>query len=200
MGSGSVDVSYERVRDVARGLRREASTFAAQLAQVRALVDGLVEDGFTTDEASEAFRDRVGAFVTEAGKSVSALGSYASFLGTAAEGFENADRELSKELGSAGTTPVLQIDLPELRDLRANLLRAASDFNNGRNASACLSDDAYGHGEVAAAMAEFDDGWAIRRGQIVKSIDALGQAYGAIDTTFTTLDDDLASKLVGEDD
>lgn len=198
MSSESISVSYERVRDVSRGLRSEASVFASQLAQVRTIVNGLVEDGFETDEASESFRERVDTFVTEAGRSVSALTNYASFLGKAAEGFETADQELSKELGAAGSTPTLEIDLPELRDLRANLHAAVSDLSNGRNATKCLSDEAYGHLKVAGAMAEFDNGWSVRRGQIVKAIDALGQAYGSIDTTFTTLDADLAGRLTGE--
>lgn len=197
MSSGKINVNYAETRSVVTKLRTEAGIYGKQLARVKAIATWVTANGFVTDKASIDFEATLVQFVTNSGKAVAALNGFADFLSEAADAHGEADTKIAEKLGGGGTTSHLEIDLPEIQALQANLKSTLSSFKAGRNASSCLSEAAYGHHSVASAMDNFDNDWKIHRGKIVSSLDALSQALETIDDAFTELDSDLTSTLKG---
>ncbi len=95
----NLNVSYEQMQSAADKLRAGQAEIESNLEHLKALVQQLVADGFTTSSASGAFDASYTEFSQGATKTVQGIEGMAQFLVKAADTLKQTDEELAKALG-----------------------------------------------------------------------------------------------------
>lgn|SRR5690625_848934 len=96
----NLNVTYEQMNAAATRLRAGQGDLEAKLNELRALVNELVSNGFTTTSASGAFNSSYEQFTTGAQRTVQGIEGMASFLNKAAEALRSTDEQLASSIGS----------------------------------------------------------------------------------------------------
>jgi WXG100 family type VII secretion target len=87
------------MRDAGKRLRDGQAEIEQKLADLKKLVNGLVNGGYVTDRSSKAFDQSYEEFNEGARKTIEGLDGMGQFLESAANAFQQADEELAKGLG-----------------------------------------------------------------------------------------------------
>ena len=95
----NLNVSYEQMQSAADKLRAGQAEIESNLEHLKALVQQLVADGFTTSSASGAFDASYTEFSQGATKTVQGIEGMASFLEKAAQALQSTDEQLASQLG-----------------------------------------------------------------------------------------------------
>lgn len=96
----NLNVTYEQMNSSAARLRAGQGDLEAKLNELRALVNDLVSNGFTTTSASGAFNASYEQFTTGAQRTVQGIEGMAAFLNKAAETLKSTDEQLASSIGS----------------------------------------------------------------------------------------------------
>lgn len=96
----NLNVTYEQMNAAATRLRAGQGDLEAKLNELRALVNELVSNGFTTTSASGAFNSAYEQFTTGAQRTVQGIEGMASFLNKAADALRSTDEQLASSIGS----------------------------------------------------------------------------------------------------
>jgi WXG100 family type VII secretion target len=94
----NVNVTYEEMRTAAGRLANGQQEITAKLEELQKLVNGLVNGGYVTDGSSKHFEHAYQEFTGGAKKTIDGLQSMSSYLTSAANTFEQADKDLSSKL------------------------------------------------------------------------------------------------------
>lgn len=94
----NMNVTYEQMQSAANRLRSGQSDLEAKLNELRALVNQLVQDGFTTSAASGAFQMSYDTFTNGARQTVQGIDGMAKFLDKAAQTLQQTDQALAQSL------------------------------------------------------------------------------------------------------
>jgi WXG100 family type VII secretion target len=95
----NVNVTYEEMQTTASQLQQGQATLEQELNHLKALVDGLIQSGFTTDTASGAFQETYEKFTQGSIQTVSGLEGLSKFLNSAAEAMQQTDSSLARAIG-----------------------------------------------------------------------------------------------------
>lgn len=95
----NLNVTYEQMDSAATRLRSGQGELEAKLNELRALVNELVSNGFTTTSASGAFNSSYEQFTTGAQRTVQGIDGMAQFLNKAAEALRATDEQLASSIG-----------------------------------------------------------------------------------------------------
>ncbi len=93
-----VNVSYEHMETVAKQLTTGQGTIEQQLLELKKQVDGLVAEGFVTDQSSRAFQSSYDEFNVGITKTVAGLEGLSGFLTKAVSTFRDSDSGLASGL------------------------------------------------------------------------------------------------------
>ncbi len=96
----NLNVTYEQMNSAATRLRSGQGELEGKLNELRALVNDLVANGFTTSSASGAFNASYEQFTTGAQRTVQGIEGMAQFLNKAAEALKSTDEQLASSIGS----------------------------------------------------------------------------------------------------
>ncbi|WP_406210192.1 WXG100 family type VII secretion target [Streptomyces decoyicus] len=91
-----LDVTYEDMRAAAKKMNREKERIEDKLQDLKGYIDGLLENGFVTRQASKKFGHDFEEFKQGMSKTNEGLDGLAQYLEKAADSFENLDSELGK--------------------------------------------------------------------------------------------------------
>lgn len=94
----NVNVTYQEMRDAANKLRNGQSEIEDKLAQLKSLVQSLVNGGYVTDRSSKQFDQSYEEFNNGAKQTIQGLDGMGQFLTSAADAFEQADEQLAQGL------------------------------------------------------------------------------------------------------
>lgn len=94
----NVNVTYEQMTTAAGKLEAGQAEIEGQLAELKAQVDDLVNNGYVTDSSSKAFQQSYDEFNTGARQVIEGLTGMGKYLRTAAQTFEEADTTLANAL------------------------------------------------------------------------------------------------------
>lgn len=93
-----LNVSYASMSSAAGRLTSGQAEIEGQLAGLKSLIDGLVADGFVTDNASKSFEASYTEFNKGVGDVLQGLTGMAKYLNAAAQTFADADTQLASAL------------------------------------------------------------------------------------------------------
>jgi WXG100 family type VII secretion target len=94
----NVSVTYQDMRDAGTKLHNGQTEIEQKLADLKKLVNSLVNGGYVTDRSSKQFEQSYDEFNEGAKKTIQGLEGMGKFLNSAADAFEKADEELAKGL------------------------------------------------------------------------------------------------------
>lgn len=94
----NIHVTYEQMEQAATELRAGQEDLVMTLERLRAQVQHLVANGFTTTRASGAFDAASEEFIRGAKQTVSGVTGMARFLDGAAEVLRNTDEQLARSI------------------------------------------------------------------------------------------------------
>jgi WXG100 family type VII secretion target len=94
----NISVSYEEIRSAAGRLTAGKDDITSKLMELKNLVDNLINSGFDTDQAGEAFREAYGDFTNGTTNAVNGLEGLSKFLMSAADTLEQTDASLASSI------------------------------------------------------------------------------------------------------
>jgi WXG100 family type VII secretion target len=94
----NVNVTYQDMRDAGTKLDSGRQDIQAKLDELHKLVQGLVNGGYVTDASSRHFEDAYREFTRGAKGTIDGLHEMSKYLHSAANTFQEADKELSSKL------------------------------------------------------------------------------------------------------
>lgn len=94
----NMQVTYEEMRTAAMRLRNGQSEIEGKLAELKTMIEGLVSQGYVTDQSSKAFDASYTDFNDGVRKTVEGLDGMGTFLERAAETLEQADASLANAI------------------------------------------------------------------------------------------------------
>jgi WXG100 family type VII secretion target len=94
----NVQVNYEQLQQSANRLRAAQQDIETRLAQLRAMIDGLVQSDFKTDLASGKFQQSYAQWTTGAKQVIAGLDGMTTFLNTVVKQHQSLDSQLSQTL------------------------------------------------------------------------------------------------------
>lgn len=94
----NINVTYDEMRNAATRLRSGQSEIEGKLAELKSLIDGLVNDGYVTDRSSKAFDQSYTEFNDGVRKTVEGLDGMAQYLEQAAQALQETDEALANAL------------------------------------------------------------------------------------------------------
>lgn len=95
----NLNITYAEMSDSATKMRNNKSDIDAKLTECRTIVDGLVNSGFVTDQASGRFDEVHTEFVTSANQVMETLDQLSVWLDKAVEAMRDMDTQLASSLG-----------------------------------------------------------------------------------------------------
>lgn len=95
----NLNVTYDEMNQKASELRQGQQDIESQLALLRQKVADLVQNGFTTTQASGAFDSSYQEFTEGAKRTVQGIDGMAAFLNKAADALQQTDQSLASQLG-----------------------------------------------------------------------------------------------------
>jgi WXG100 family type VII secretion target len=93
-----VSVTHEAMQTQARRLAEAKNHLEEQLAQIKAQIEELVQTGFSTQKASESFREAQAQWNQAARTCVGELENMSQYLGKASEAFKSVDEQFTVKL------------------------------------------------------------------------------------------------------
>lgn len=96
----NINVTYGDMKDAAGRLRQGKDDMNTKLVELGSLIDGLVQSGFVTDQASKTYDDQFDQFQTGTKQAIDALDGLAMFLEQAADALESTDSQLASQIKS----------------------------------------------------------------------------------------------------
>jgi WXG100 family type VII secretion target len=94
-----VNVDYEAMETAAQRLSAGQEEITSQLSQLKAMVDDLVDNGFTTDVASGSFREAYTEFNSGITQTIEALDAMSRYLNNTVSTFRDADSSARVSFG-----------------------------------------------------------------------------------------------------
>lgn len=94
----NVNVTYEEMRAAGTQLQAGKNDIETRLSQLKSQVQQLVEGGYVTDASSKQFQASYEEFDKGARQTIDGLEGMNSYLHSAADAFEQTDRQLSQQL------------------------------------------------------------------------------------------------------
>ena len=94
----NVAVTYEEMRNAGKQLQAGKNDIETRLSQLKSQVDQLVAGGYVTDASSKQFQASYEQFDQGARKTIEGLDGMNTYLDSAANAFEQTDRDLSQQL------------------------------------------------------------------------------------------------------
>lgn len=95
-----MDVSYEEMNTAATRLTTGQEEITTTLNSLKGYIDGLITNGFVTDQASVAFGESYQEFTTGATTAIEGLTGMANYLTQAAQTLADTDTALATGLRS----------------------------------------------------------------------------------------------------
>jgi WXG100 family type VII secretion target len=96
--AGGVNVTHESMETQAKRLATHKNDLEAKLQQIKGEIEELVNTGFSTQMASDSFRDAQAKWDTAARACVSELENMAQYLGKASAAFKEVDSQFTVKL------------------------------------------------------------------------------------------------------
>lgn len=94
----NINVTYEEIRTTSTRLISGRDDLVAKLTELKNIVDNLVDSGFNTEQAGEAFRQSYADFTNGSTNAVNGLEGLSNFLTSAAETLEQTDTSLASAI------------------------------------------------------------------------------------------------------
>lgn len=94
----NVNVTYDEMKSAATRLDSGQQEIQAKLDELQKLVQGLVSGGYVTDASSRHFETAYHEFTRGARQTMDGLHEMSKYLHSAADTFQQADKELSSKL------------------------------------------------------------------------------------------------------
>ncbi|MGW0996721.1 WXG100 family type VII secretion target [Streptomyces sp. NPDC002523] len=95
--SKGADLTYAEMEKVAGDLIKDMNDLEDRIKNVEKRVSHLVDQGFTTQQASGAYEDSVKEFTKGAAKTIHGLHGLSDFLTKAKEAYEQLDHQLAQQ-------------------------------------------------------------------------------------------------------
>jgi WXG100 family type VII secretion target len=95
----SISVSYDEVKSAAGRMKTAQQSMTDQVAQLKSMIENLVQSGFQTQLASGKFRDSYTQWDTGARNVIDGLGGMSSFLDQVVAKHQELDSTLGSQLG-----------------------------------------------------------------------------------------------------
>jgi uncharacterized protein YukE len=93
-----VRVTYQEMLDTASRLRNNKNEVVARLTDCKKIVEGLVSNGFVTQQASGKFDEVSTKFVTSSKEAMETLETLSGWLDKAVESLRRMDQEMANSL------------------------------------------------------------------------------------------------------
>lgn len=93
-----VRVTYQEMLDTAKRLRNNKNEVVTRLTDCKKIVEGLVSNGFVTQQASGKFDEVSTKFVTSSKEAMETLEALSGWLDKAVEGLRRMDQEMANSL------------------------------------------------------------------------------------------------------
>jgi WXG100 family type VII secretion target len=94
----SLKVTYAEMHSAATKLSSGEEELKHKLTELQGIVTTLVSEGFSTEQASGAFKDAYDKFTTGAQQAVGGIEGMVSFLNQAAQALQDTDSGLAKQV------------------------------------------------------------------------------------------------------
>lgn len=94
----NMNVTYADMETASKQLKNGQNDIESKLAELKGLVDNLVNGGYVTDSSSKAFEASYTEFNTGVRKTVEGLDGMSQYLTQAAEALRSTDEQLAKGL------------------------------------------------------------------------------------------------------
>lgn len=94
----NVNVTYEEMRSAGKQLQAGKNDIESRLGQLQSQVNQLVDGGYVTDASSKQFQISYDEFTRGAREMIGGLEGMNTYLHSAADAFEQTDRDLSQQL------------------------------------------------------------------------------------------------------
>lgn len=94
----NMNVTYDEMRNAANRLRSGQSEIEGKLGELKSMIDGLVNEGYVTDQSSKAFDQSYTEFNDGVRKTVEGLDGMAQYLEKAAQTLQETDESLASSL------------------------------------------------------------------------------------------------------
>jgi uncharacterized protein YukE len=91
-------VTYQEMSDTATRLRNNKNEVVARLSDCKKIVEGLVSNGFVTQQASGKFDEVSTKFVTSSKEAMETLETLSGWLDKAVEALRRMDQEMANSL------------------------------------------------------------------------------------------------------
>ncbi|MGP3972155.1 WXG100 family type VII secretion target [Streptomyces sp. 6N223] len=103
MGDGrdGMNLTYDQMHDAGDHLISEHERLRGELDDIKTYVDDLLEDGFTTQQASGAFGDSYTEFTEGVKQMLEGMEGMGNFLHSAADGLEDQDAEYASQVSGS---------------------------------------------------------------------------------------------------
>lgn len=93
-----VRVTYQEMLDTATRLRNNKNEVVVRLTDCKKIVEGLVSNGFVTQQASGKFDEVSGKFITSSKEAMETLETLSGWLDKAVESLRRMDQEMANSL------------------------------------------------------------------------------------------------------
>lgn len=94
----NVNVTYQEMSDTASRMRSNKADIDDKLTDCKNIVDGLVSNGFVTDQASGKFDEVHTEFVNSANQAMETLEQLSTWLDKAVDAMRDMDTQLTSSL------------------------------------------------------------------------------------------------------
>ena len=95
----SISVTYEEVKSAAGRMKSAQQSMTDQVAQLKSMIENLVQSGFQTQLASGKFRDSYVQWDTGARNVIEGLGGMSTFLDQVVAKHQELDSTLGSQVG-----------------------------------------------------------------------------------------------------
>ena len=95
----SISVTYEEVKSAAGRMKTAQQSMTDQVAQLKSMIENLVQSGFQTQLASGKFRDSYAQWDTGARNVIEGLGGMSTFLDQVVAKHQELDSTLGSQVG-----------------------------------------------------------------------------------------------------
>lgn len=96
----SINVTYDEVRSASSKLKSSGQSMQDQVAQLKAMIDNLVQSGFKTELASGRFHASYEQWTTGARNMLEGLGGMSQYLDQVVAKHQELDSSLSSSMGN----------------------------------------------------------------------------------------------------
>lgn len=94
----NINVTFQDLHDASTKLNAGKEEITHKLQELKGFIDGLISNGYVTDQSSVAFGEKYTEFTTGTTQVVEGLTGLAQFLSSAAQALQDADTQLASSI------------------------------------------------------------------------------------------------------